>query len=149
MRKLLAVLMITLPMAAAATCTWTTDAGNRSGNVVCTTVTETAFAGTASSALGWPLYACPKGMTLFACVDSGKTLSAAATLSVFVYHPKAALWGKYPDQNITTETITSAASARCQAFDGKWTVVGEGRIAVIPTAGTLDAGNFTIYWSCN
>jgi hypothetical protein len=48
---------------------------------------------------------------------------------------------------MTSEAIT--ATQRCQIFDGKWLVVSGGRVAVIPTAGTIDGGGLTIYWNCN
>lgn len=140
-------LALSLPVVAEATCTWTANADGTSGNVVCTTVGETAFAGTTSAALGWPLSFCPKGIVITACVDSTRTLSAAATLSAYVYDPQPSLWAFNTDLNITTATIS--ATQRCQNFIGVWTVVPAGRIALIPTAGTLDAGNFTIYFRCN
>lgn len=146
MKKFIA-LMLFIPSLALATCTWTTGQDMTSGNVVCTSVGETAFAGAASSALGWPLNFCAKGVVFTACVDSGKALTAAATLSAYVYDPQAALWAFNTDLNITTATIS--ATQRCQNFVGVWTVVPAGRVALIPTAGTIDAGNFTIYFRCN
>jgi hypothetical protein len=142
-----AALAFALPVVAFPTCTWTANADGTSGNVVCTTVAETAIAGADSAALGWPLAYCPKGVAITACVDSTRTLSAAATLSVFVYDPQASLWAFNSDLNITTATIS--ATQRCQNFLGIWTVVPAGRIALLPTAGTLSAGNFTIYFRCN
>jgi hypothetical protein len=144
---LVAVAIALSPAIALSTCTWTANADGTSGNVVCTTVGETAFAGAASASLGWPLTYCPKGFVLTACVDDTRTLSAAATLSAYLYDPQASLWAKNPDLNFTTETIS--ATQRCQNFLAVWTVVPAGRIAFIPTAGTLSAGNFTIYFRCN
>jgi hypothetical protein len=74
-------------------------------------------------------------------------VTAALTLSVYLQNSTAALWAKYPDGNMTSEAITAAQ--RCQIFDGKWLVVSGGRVAVIPTAGTIDGGGLTIYWNCN
>jgi len=147
MKALFAAVALAFSLPAVATCTWTSSADGTSGNVVCTTVAETAFAGTASEALGWPLVYCPKGIVITACVDSTRNLTAAATLSVYVFDTQPGLWAKNPDLNITTATIT--ATERCQNFIGIWTVVPAGRIAVIPTAGTLSAGNFTTYFRCN
>ena len=148
MRAILwAVVLMLVPAIADATCTWTTDPGTQSGNVVCTSTSETAIAGTAGTSVGWALNLCPKGVYITACVDSGKQVTAALTLSVYGYNPRAALWAKWPDRNYTSETISAAQ--RCQTWDALWTVVGEGRWAVIPTAGTIDAGNLTIYWACN
>ena len=65
MKKMLAVaLALFLPLAAEATCTWTTNADDTSGKVVCTTVGETAIAGAGSALLGWQLSYCPKGVVL-------------------------------------------------------------------------------------
>lgn len=148
MRYVIAVaLALLLPLAAEATCVWTTNADDTSGNVVCTTVGETAFAGTTSAAVGWGLAYCSKGVVLTACVDSTRTLSAAATLSFYLFDPQAALWAKAPDFNITTATIS--ATERCQTFPALNVVLPAGRMAVLPTAGTLSAGNFTIYFRCN
>ena len=147
-RRLVAVAVaLLLPLAAAATCTWTTSATNTDGTVVCTTVAETALAYNAGAAVGWPMTMCGKGVTFTACNDGTNALTAAATLSLFLYDSGVGGWAKYPDQNITTEAITAAQ--RCQAFDGKWTVVPGTRIAILPTAGTLAGGNFTIHYRCN
>lgn len=147
MRKLLAVLMITLPMAAAATCTWTTSFDNKGGTAVCTTVSETALTFATSSLVGWPGNLCPKGFTIIACNDGTNAITAALTLSVYLYDGVVGGWAKYPDQNVTTATISAAE--RCQAFDGKWAVVPASRVAVIPTAGTSAGGNTTIHYRCN
>lgn len=143
-RFLVVAAAILLPSLTLATCTWTTSADRRQGNVVCTTVSESAFTDATSSALGWQTDQCQKGITFFACADSTRTVTAAVTLSVYAWDPQAQVWGVYPDQNMTSTT-----GQRCQQFDGKWTVVAGGRIAVIPTAGTLSAGSFTIYFACN
>ena len=138
------ILLVSLP--AAATCTWTTTSAFE-GKVVCTTVAETPFTFASSSSLGWPANQCPKGVTVVACNDGSNALTAAATLSMYVYDATIGGWAKYPDQNITTATITAAE--QCQIFDGKWTVVPAQRLAFLPTAGTLAGGNFTIYYRCN
>lgn len=142
-----AALSLLLPLSALATCTWTTSADNVTGNVVCTTVAETAIAGASSAALGWPLTGCQKGFVITACIDATRTLSAAATLSAYIYDPVSSLWAFNTDLNFTSATIS--ATQRCQNFLATWTVVPAGRIAYLPTAGTLDAGNFTIYFRCN
>ena len=148
MKKVLLVVALALPVGALATCTWTVDTGGQSGKAVCTTVAESAIAGAASaSGTGWPASMCPKGMYFTACTDANQALTAAATLSVFAWNPWAGLWAKWPDRNITTEAITK--EQRCQTFDALWTVVAGGKIAVIPTAGTLDGGGLTIWWACN
>ena len=148
MRYLVALVMaVALPWAASASCTWTTNLDQQSGKVVCTSVAETAIAGAAGTSVGWPANMCPKGMYFTACTDSGQAVTAAVTLSVYGYNPWATLWAKWPDRNLTTEAITS--TQRCQTFDAVWTVVGGGRIAVIPTAGTIDGGSLTIWWGCN
>jgi hypothetical protein len=148
MNRFLVALALSLsPVLASATCTWTTSADNVTGNVVCTGVAETAFAGASAATLGWPLTGCQKGFVVTACIDATKTLSAAATLSAYIYDPVAALWAFNSDLNLTTSTIS--ATQRCQNFLATWTVVPAGRIAFLPTAGTLDAGNFTIYFRCN
>lgn len=147
MRRLAVALLISLlALPAAATCTWTTTSPSE-GSVVCTTVSETAFTFATSSAVGWQGNLCPKGITITACNDGSNALTAAATLSMYVYDGAIGGWAMYPDQNITTATITAAQ--KCQVFDGKWTVVPGTRIAFIPTAGTLAGGNFTIYYRCN
>lgn len=146
-RRFLLALALLLPLAAEATCTWTTNAEGTSGKVVCTTVGETAFAGTDSALLGWELKDCSKGVVLTACVDSTRTLSAAATLSTYIYDPQASLWAFNSDLNIVTATIS--ATQRCQNFPAINVLVPAGRLAIIPTAGTLSAGNFTIYFRCN
>lgn len=145
MRKLLVVLMLALPMAATATCTWTqTDPKN--GYVVCTTANESAFASNTSAASGWMFSSCSRGITFFACADSGQTLSGAGTLTVYTYNVVAALWGAYPDQNMTA----TASGQRCQQFDAKWTAVtSPGRIAVLPIGVTVSGGGLTIYSECN
>ena len=144
-KVLVVVAALVAPFVAEATCTWTTNADGQSGNVACTTVAETAIAATDASSLGFPTNQCPKGMQFFACATTaGASVSAAVTLSVYTYNPAAALWGVYPDQNMTTAT-----GQRCQQFDGKWTVVAGGRIAVLPTAGTMSSGGLTVYWNCN
>lgn len=146
MKKLIVALMF-LPSVAMATCTWTTLFDNKSGNVVCTTVAETPFVFADSAALGWPSNLCPKGFTVIACNDGSNALTAAATLSLYLYDGVVGGWAKYPDQDITTATITAAS--KCQAFDGKWAVVPGTRVALIPTAGTIAGGNFTIHYRCN
>jgi len=138
---------VLLPTLALPTCVFTTSADNVTGNVVCTGVAETAIAGVSAATLGWPLTGCQKGFVVSACIDATKTLSAAATLSAYVYDPVSALWAFNTDLNFTTATIS--ATQRCQNFLATWTVVPAGRIAYLPTAGTLDAGNFTIYFRCN
>ena len=148
MSKVLAVLVaLVAPFVAEASCVWTVNADQQSGKVVCSTVSETAIAGAAGTTVGWPANMCAKGMYFTACTDSGQAVTAAATLSVYAYNPWATLWSKWPDRNFTSETITS--TQRCQTFDALWTVVAGGRIAVIPTAGTLDGGSLTIWWGCN
>jgi hypothetical protein len=148
MKKTLAVLVaLSLPMAAMATCTWTTSATGTEGNVVCTTAGETAIAGAAAATVGWPVNQCKKGMTFQVCTAAGQAVTAALTLSVYLQNSTAALWAKYPDGDMTSGTIT--ATERCQIFDGKWLVVSGGRVAVIPTAGTVDGGSLTIFWNCN
>lgn len=149
MTKFLAVLAaFTLPIAASATCTWTqNDFTMQSGTAVCTSASETALSGSTSTGKGWQVSKCPKGMYITVCTDSGQAVTAALTLSVFSFHPTAGLWAKWPDRNLTSEAITS--TQRCQTFDALWTVVAEGKFAVIPTAGTIDGGNLTIYWACN
>lgn len=147
MRKLLIALALTLPMAASATCTWTTDFDNKSGKVVCTTVAETAFTFGTSSSVGWPGNLCPKGFVVIACNDGSNAITAALTLSLYLYDTLVGGWAKYPDQDITTATITAAQ--KCQVFDGKWAVVPASRVALIPTAGTSAGGNTTIHYRCN
>ena len=149
MTKFLAVIAaIFLPFAAMATCTWTQDDfTSRSGSVVCTSTSETAIAGNAGTSVGWQINQCPKGMYITVCTAAGQAVTAALTLSVYAYNPNASLWAKWPDRNFTSEAITSAQ--RCQTFDALWTVVSQGRFAVIPTAGTVDGGSLTIYWACN
>jgi hypothetical protein len=137
---------LTLASPAAATCTWTT-VGPYTGKVVCTTVGETALAFAAGKTVGWDASLCRKGFVVLACNDGANALTAAATLSLYVYDGIVAGWVMYPDQNITTATITAAQ--QCQAFDGKWMVVDTERIALLPTAGTLAGGNFTIHFRCN
>jgi len=140
-------LSLSLPTVALPTCVFTTSADNVTGNVVCTGVAETAIAGVSAATLGWPLVGCQKGFVVSACIDATRTLSAAATLSAYVYDPVSSLWAFNTDLNFTTATIS--ATQRCQNFLATWTVVPAGRIAYLPTAGTLDAGNFTIYFRCN
>lgn len=149
MKKLIVAVLaaVLLPTIAAASCTWTTSESNTDGKVVCTTVAETVPAFNAGATVGWPMTMCPKGVTFTACNDGTNALTAAATLSVAIYDSGIGGWAKYPDQNITTEAITAAQ--RCQAFDGKWTVVPGTRIAIVPTAGTLAGGSFTIWYRCN
>jgi hypothetical protein len=149
MKRFLVVLALSLslPVVALATCTWTTDTGLTSGKVVCTSVAEAVIAGAAGTTVGWQANLCNKGMVFTACTDAGQAVTAAVTLSTFVYSPWAGLWGKLPDFNFTTETITAAQ--RCQTFAALQVVVPGGRIAVVPTAGTLDGGGLTIWWACN
>ena len=146
MRKFLLMLMF-VPSLAAATCTWTTSFDNKGGTAVCTTVAETAFTFSTSSAVGWPGNLCPKGFTIVACNDGSNAITAALTLSVYLYDGVVGGWAKYPDQNITSATISAAE--KCQVFDGKWAVVPATRVAVIPTAGTSAGGNTTIHYRCN
>ena len=148
MKWIIAVVALALPFAASATCTWTqNDFNYQSGSVVCTTAAETAIAGAAGTTVGWQINRCPKGMYVTVCTAAGQAVTAALTLSVYAYNPSSALWAKWPDRNLTSEAITS--TQRCQTFDALWTVVSEGRFAVIPTAGTVDGGSLTVYWACN
>lgn len=146
-RFLVVAAAILFPLPALATCTWTTDAGTTSGKVVCTATNESAIAGTAGTTVGWQADKCAKGMVFTVCTDSGQQVTAALTLSMFLYNPWAALWSKAPDLDLTSATI--AAAQRCQSFPGIWSVVPGGRVAVIPTAGTVDGGSVTIWWACN
>ena len=147
MKKLLLLASLAaLPSLASASCTFTEN-GQFGGKVVCTTVAETAIAFTSAATLGWSVNACTKGIVVVACNDGSNALTAAATLSMYVYDSAIGGWMKYPDQDITTATITAAQ--KCQVFDGKWTVVPADRIAFLPTAGTLAGGNFTIWLRCN
>jgi hypothetical protein len=141
---MLALFLLAPASLAQATCTWTTNADNVTGNVVCTTVTETPFTDATSAALGWQLNQCPRGIDIFACAAASNTVTGAVTLSVYAWDATAKLWGVYPDQ-----TLVSTTGQRCQHFDGKWIVVPSGRIAVLPTAGTVSGGSFTIYFACN
>ena len=146
-RRLLLIAALAFPVAASATCTWTTNFDAKSGTAVCTSVAESAFTFATSSAVGWPSNLCPKGFTIWACNDGTNAITAALTLSMYLYDGGVGGWAMYPDQDITSATISAAA--RCQAFDGKWAVVPATRVALIPTAGTSAGGNTTIHYRCN
>jgi hypothetical protein len=147
MKKLLVLLAFALPLPAMATCTWSTNFDAKGGTAVCTTVAESAFVFATSSAVGWPSNLCPKGFTVIVCNDGTNAITAALTLSLYLYDGTVGGWAKYPDQDITSATI--AANVKCQAFDGKWAVVPATRVALIPTAGTTAGGDTTIHYRCN
>lgn len=141
MKILVAAIALAFSFPALATCTWTQDAGLRSGTMVCTSANEGIPTTTAQ---GWQFTSCPKGVTVFICADSGKVLTGSGTLKVALYHPVAALWGEVPDL-----AMNPTATTRCQGFAGMWTVVEGGRIAVYPVSVGVDAGGLTAYFSCN
>ena len=135
-----AAVLLALPFAADAACTWTTAFDGKSGSAVCTN-NETIPTTTAQ---GWKMQ-CPKGVTFFICADVTKVLTGSGTLKVAVWSPQAALWGEVPDVAMSP----TVASARCQGFPGLWTVVDGGLIAAYPVSVGVDAGGLTIYWACN
>lgn len=141
MRKIFMLLAL-VPSLALATCTWTQDAGQITGTVVCTTANESA---PTLATQGWQVNMCPKGVTLFICADSGQTLSGSGTVKVYLYNPAAALWGETPDLALSP----TVASARCQGFSGIWSVVNSGRLAAVPVSVGVSSGGFTAYFSCN
>lgn len=142
MKHLAVALALFLPSLALATCTWTQSTGLREGTMVCTSANESIPTTTAQ---GWQFTSCPKGVTVFICADDTRTLSGSGTLKVALYHPVAAKWGETPDLAMSP----TVASAQCQGFQGMWTVVEGGRIAVYPVSVGVSAGGLTAWFACN
>jgi hypothetical protein len=143
MKKTLAVLVaLSLPMAATATCTWTTLADTEF-KVVCTTANETAP--TTGTTAGWEVAQCKKGFNVFIAADSGQTLSGSGTVQVHIYDANLAIWG----QVIDLALLPTAATVRGQGFAGIWAVVTGGRLAVVPVSVGVSSGGFTAHVTCN
>jgi hypothetical protein len=143
MKKTLAVLVaLSLPMAASATCTWTT-LSDTEFKVVCTTANETAP--TTGTTAGWEVAMCRKGFNVFIAADSGQTLSGSGTVQVHIYDANLAIWGQVIDLALSP----TAASVRGQGFAGIWAVVTGGRLAVVPVSVGVSSGGFTAHVTCN
>ena len=142
-RKFFAVaLFLLFPLAASASCTWTQSPTLIEGTMVCTSANESI---PTTAVQGWQVNTCSKGVTIFICADSGKVLTGSGTLKVAVWNGVAVLWGEVPDRAMSP----TVASARCQGFDGIWSVVNNGRFAVYPVSVGVDSGGLTAYFSCN
>lgn len=142
MKKTIAAALIALsPLAAWASCTWTST-GTFTAKLVCTSANESI---PSASDAGLSLLNCKKGVAVFIEADSGQTLSGSGTLKVAVYNEQAKAWGEVPDLAISP----TVASARYQGFAAIWVADSSGRIAVYPVSLGVSSGGLTAYLACN
>jgi hypothetical protein len=132
MKKLLAVaLAIFLPLAASASCTYTTDTGSSTTKSVCTTTSEAAptlvSEGRALDGLA--------GMFIIATASSAWT--AGGTLNAYIWSPQAGVWVRAPDYDLTVPGSTG------QAWGAFYIPVPQGRIDYKPAG--VGAVTTTIY----
>jgi hypothetical protein len=133
MKKLfvIAIAALLLPLAASASCTYTTDAGSSTTKSVCTTTTEAAptlvTEGRSLDGLS--------GLVVIATASSAWT--AGGKLNAYIWSPQAAAWVRAPDFDLTVPAATG------QAWAGFFIPVPNGRIDYKPAG--VGAVTTTIY----
>ena len=122
----LALFALALPELARATCTFTQN-GMYSGTATCSTGTESPNG--ASSGWNFSPGACPNGITVQVCAQTGNLTSGTGSMKFYFYNATRGQWAEAP-----TLAENISVGAPCQALAGVWTVANGSRFAVLPNA---------------
>ncbi len=135
MTKILAALLaLTLPLLASASCTWS-SIDQYSAKVVCTTGTESApTLVTEGVALNMVSY------SLAGEADSGQTITSGSW-AAYLWIESAGGWARAPDLDVTA----GASGLRRLAWAGFMVAGRRGRIAYVPASLVVSSGGSTLY----